>query len=1150
MSLKFIYGRSGSGKSYYCFQDIKRKIEENSDKKLILLVPEQFSFQSEKNLINYIGERAVSRAEVLSFKRMAYRVFNEVGGVTHRYMNESGKNMLLYSILNELTGELKIFNNAANKNGFVSTLSDIITEFKRYNLPPEMIKEYLEVAEEREDNILKGKLQDIYLIYSKFQDSIRKKFIDEEENLTILADKLKESKYFDGAYIWVDEFFNFTPQEYLVLEELLLKAEKVNITLCTGGLNEGERIDNLDLFLPVKNTEEKILEFVKRNNIKYEKPIKLNCDPCYRFKNSKELSHMEKNLFAFPYKIHEKYTEDICVFQALNEYSEIEYTARDIIKLVRDNGFRYKDIAVITGDLEGYQSLIKAVFTEYGIPYFIDKKVEVDNNPLVIFILSSLEVLNKNWNYESVFRYLKAGLVDIKREEIDIIENYVLANGIRGKRWIEEKDWDYKILYGFNLTEEKEEEEEEKLKKINEIRRKITEPLIEFHNNIKGEITPKKMCLELYNFLEKMNISSKIESWIKYFKERNRLDKINEYKQIWDVAIGLMEQLVEVMKEEKLNSRTLENIFKSGFEQYELGIIPPSLDQVLVSSTKRLRSHEIKALYIVGTNDGVFPSVLDENGILSDLERENLRETGLEVAKDTKSTAFEEQFLMYVTLTTMSDYLRISYPIANEEGKTLRPSIVISRLRKIFPNLCEKSNVIKEEDDIEKISSPKPTFNEFISQLRVKEEGLELSSIWLSVYDWFMNNKEWKEKFINISQGFNHTNYAEIVDTRRVRKLYGSKLNMSVSRLEKFSQCPFAYFIRYGMNAKERKIYKVSTPDIGTLMHDVVESFSRHIEGKNISWEEIDRELCESFVSIMVDEKIKDMKGSILNSSPRYKHMTNRIKDILSKSMEVISQQISRGDFKPSAYELAFGFNGDFPPISIELSSGEKVNLIGRIDRVDKLENEDGTFIRIIDYKSGKQDFNLSDIYYGLQIQLLVYLDALLQEIEDSAKKEVNPAGILYFNMDDPLISTKKEITKEEAEKEILKKLKLKGLVLKDANIIKAMDNLISGYSDIISVRVNKDGSPSKNSSVADLEDFQLLRKYVRKLIVELCEEMLEGNISIKPYKKNNYTPCGFCDYSSICQFDTSIKGSQYRFINDKKDDEVLQCIREEMKED
>ncbi|NSJ92589.1 helicase-exonuclease AddAB subunit AddB, partial [Coprococcus sp. MSK.21.13] len=458
--------------------------------------------------------------------------------------------------------------------------------------------------------------------------------------------------------------------------------------------------------------------------------------------------------------------------------------------------------------------------------------------------------------------------------------------------------------------------------------------------------------------------------------------------------------------DEKLNSKTLENIFKSGFEQYELGIIPPSLDQVLVSSTTRLRSHEIKALYIMGTNDGIFPSVLDEDGILSDLERESLRENGLEVAKDSKSRAFEEQFLMYVTLTTMSEYLRISYPISNEEGKTLRPSIVISRLRKIFPNLCEKSNIIKEEEDIEKVSSPKPTFNEFITQLQVGEDEIDLSDIWLSVYNWFMNNKEWKEKFINISQGFNHTNYAEIVDTRRVRKLYGSKLNMSVSRLEKFSQCPFAYFIRYGINAKERKIYKVSTPDIGTLMHDVIENFSRYIEGENISWEQIDENLCQSLVSAMIDEKIKDMKGSILNSSPRYKYMTNRIKDILSKSMEVISKQISRGDFEPSAYELAFGFNGDFPPISIELSSGERVNLIGRIDRVDKLENEDATFVRIIDYKSGKQDFSLSDIYYGLQIQLLVYLDALLQEIENTMKKQVNPAGMLYFNMDDPLIST------------------------------------------------------------------------------------------------------------------------------------------------
>lgn len=1150
MGLKFIYGRSGSGKSYYCLEDIKRSIEKGNNSSKILLVPEQFSFQSEKNLLKFLGEENINKAQVLSFKRLAFKVFNEVGGVTHRHINESGKAMLIYKIMKDINNELKVFKSSAKREGFIKTISEIITEFKRYSITPDAL---LKSSESIDENTLKSKIEDLGRIYSKFEEALKDKYIDSDDDLTLLLEKLDKSKLFNGAEVWIDEFFDFTPQEYKILEKILIKSKKTNVTLSTDVLEGNASIDNLDLFYPSKNTEEKFLRIIEENNIKFEKPVALSCAPCYRFREKEELIHLEKNLYAFPYREYKKPTEDITLFKALNRYGEIENTARDILKLVRERGYRFKDIAVITGDLEGYENLVRAIFSEYDIPYFIDKKLQISNNPIVVFILSAIEIFTKGWSYEAVFRYLKTGLTDLDEEEIDILENYVLANGIRGKKWTDKGEWSYRIKYGYYKDEEMSEEEKEDIKLINLLKEKISTPLINFHDNLKGSKSSKEMTLALYGFLEEMSITKRIEEWINKFKKIDELDRVNEYNQIWNIVIDLLDQIVEVLKEEEVSIDVFGKLLKSGFEQYELGLIPPSLDQLLVSSIERLRSHQIKALYIIGVNDGVFPKVLASEGLLTDIDRENLKSSGVEVAKDTKSKAFEDQFLTYITMTTMSHYLRVSYPISDYEGKSLRPSIVISKLKRIFPNIKEVSDVISSEsidEEFDKIGTPRSTFNELILNLRNINDSLEIHPLWLSAYDWYINNEEWKDKLINILEGFSHNNVAEILDTQKVRKLYGSKLNISVSRLEKYAECPFSYFVKYGLRAKERKIYKLSTPDIGTLMHEVLEDFSKYIEEKKMHWEDIDKKLCEGIVSNILDEKISNMPGSIFKSSPRYEYMGNSLKRIVSRAVSVIGEQISRGEFKPKDYELSFGFNGDFPPISIELSSGETVNLIGRIDRVDDLKDEKGTYIRIIDYKSGSKDFKLSDVYYGLQMQLLVYLDALLNEIERIHGENAFPAAMLYFKLDDPIIKTKGELTVEEIEDKIIKELKMKGLLLADAEIIKAMDRNVDGSSDILPVRINKDNTIGKSSSAATQEQFKLLREYVRGMIVKLCEEMLEGNISIKPYKKTDTTtPCRYCEYSSVCQFDTTISGNGYRFINDKSDDEVWELIKKSVEE-
>jgi ATP-dependent helicase/nuclease subunit B len=1142
MSLRFIYGRAGSGKSHFCLNDIKKKINEGASNPLILLVPEQFSFQAEKNLIKTIGESGMLKAQVLSFMRMAYKVLNEVGGLTRKHINASGKSMLIYKIMEENSSKLKAFKKVAKRQGFVTTVSDIITEFKKYDITSEILNSTLDRIENEN---LKNKMQDINLIFSQFEERLHKKYIDSEDDLTILSEKLSKSHLFDEAEIWIDEFASFTPQEYKILEKLMAKAKRINISLCTDSLMGSSTLEDVDLFFPSKNTEEKILKIIEENNIKYDKPIALNCSPCYRFKDSKELQHLEQYIFSYPYKKYKEKNCDVSSFKALNKYTEIEDTARDIVRMCRDNGFRFKDIAVVSGDLDGYESLVSAIFGEYDIPYFIDKKRKINDNPIIMLIKSVVEILSKNWSYESVFRYLKTGLLDLSNEDIDLIENYVLSNGVKGSAWIKEEAWNFSLIYSFEQKEISD-YEKELLKRINLIKNKIREPIIKLSEDIKGRKKGIQICEGLYNFICTVEVDKKVENWIEYFKENQELDKANEYSQIWNIVIEVLDQIVEVMGDETLSIAAFSQILSTGFDEYEIGVIPPALDQVLVGSVTRLKSHDVSALYIVGVNDGIFPATILKEGILSDSDREILKERGMEIAKDTRSKSFEEQFLIYTTLTTVSKYLRLSYSVADEAGKTKRPSMVVSKIKKIFSGMQEESNLIETEDDEENlkfVTGSKATFNKLTANIKKSSNGYA-TPVWLNVYSWYREDQKWNKKLENMFNGFYYSNEAEIADTSRVRKLYGRNLNISVSRLEKFVNCPFSYFIQYGLKAKERKVYKLSSPDLGSFMHNVIQIFSTNLKEKNLSWNELNSKWCEEEVSNIVEEVLKKMPSSVFNSSKRYKYITDNVKRILSRSVWLITEHMKRGGFKPSGYELSFSNSGDFPPISLELHSGESVSLIGRVDRVDSMNSEENTYLRIVDYKSGTKEFKLSDVYYGLQMQLLIYLDAMLTELEEKMDKDALPGGILYFRLDDPIIKSKGNMTDEEIEERIMKALKMNGLLLDDPDIIKKMDNELEKNSDIIPASIKKDGTLSKAySSVATVEQFNLLRKYVKDTIASLCEEILEGNIGVSPCKSKNGNACEYCVYSAICQFDTAMKGNKYRLMNDKSDEEVWKEI-------
>ncbi|UWG96270.1 helicase-exonuclease AddAB subunit AddB [Dehalobacter sp. DCM] len=1138
MSLKVIFGRAGSGKSYYCLHAIKEQIKRKATgKPLILLVPEQYTLQAEKDLIAVLETGGILEVEVLSFRRLAFRVFNEAGGIAFPHIHSAGKSMILFRILAALKDELTVFAHSADRKGFVSTLSALMTELKRYHIGPEDLQKAEGALADTDP--LKDKLKEIRTIYAGFEETIRDRYRDSDDDLTLAASKMVDTDLFRGAEIWIDGFAGFTPQEYLIIAKLLTQAEKVNITLCTESLTSAQ-MRGTDVFAEVKGAYRKLVNLVQEYGCTLEPAVNLNTSSLPRFQDSLELSHLERYYSAYPYPVFEPPTKDISLLASVNPYAEIEAAAGEIVRLCRDGGLRFRDIAVLSRNLTAYEGLIETVFSEYGIPYFLDKKTAITDHPLVRMILAMLDIFSENWSYEAVFRYLKTGLTGLEQEDIDHIENYVLACGIRGNRWTMSAEWEMipEMIPEENLADSARAERAQELAEINRIRNEIIRPLLAFRQKTKNRRLTSEIGEALYDFLCGIGVPERIEAYQQYFKDNGLLELANEYSQVWNIVMHVLDQTVEVMGDDALTLEKFADTLTIGLAEYTIGIIPASLDQVLIGSIERFRSHDLKALLILGVNDGVFPAAALAEGIISDQDRASLNRLGIELANDTQSQAFNEQYLVYRALTTASHYLRLSWPIADQEGKSLRPSMIIYRLRKLFPQIKQESNLLQTGTGLDSLAGQSPAFRQMVAAFRLKAEGQAIEPWWQDVYRWYEEKTEWQAQCRAVHDAFFIRNLANPVSPEKIRALYGETAYASVSRLEKYTSCQFAFYLQYGLKAKERRLFQFRAPDVGTFMHAVIETFSRQAAEGNLLWRDMERDWCREQVTLIVDVMLNSMQGSGLAASKRYAALAGRLKRVITRAVWMIVEHLRRSGFEPLGYELGFGEGEKFPPIVIELGSGQEVHLVGRIDRVDALKTEEGTYLRIVDYKSGNKDFKLADVYYGLQIQLITYLDALWENQALALEQPVLPGGILYFQIDDPFVKSNGKLSETEIEQKIMKQLKMKGLLLADVKLIKEMDRTIDGSSLIIPARINKDDSLGK-SSAASLEQFQILRRYVKNLLQGLCEEIMSGNVAISPYKKKGTTSCKYCSYAAVCQFDPSRKENTFRLLTDKKDEEV-----------
>lgn len=1130
--MRFITGRSGTGKTYKFFNEIKEKLK-NNNKKLFLIVPEQFTLQTEYDLITKMSLTGIMEVEVLSFERLAYKVLTDVGGIKRTDINDLGKVMILRRLFDKHSQDLSIYKKASKQQGFLVNFSELICEFKRNDITPDLLQLKTQLIEE--NNMLKQKLQDITYMYGQFNEYMKDRYTDDEDRFNLLIERLDEARFLDDGEIWIDGYSGFTSQQYRIIEKLAHKSECVNISLTLDFNNFRDR----DLFYPTLKTYDKLRNICDVYGIEYEKEFLDKKDN----RRANELEFLEREMFAYPYNEYKKDMDSIQLFSGANPYTEIESIASKIVSLARDRKYRWKDVAVVAPAMETYAPIIKRVFREYEIPFFIDEKRNIMNNLIIKLILSALDMINRNLKYEDVFKYVKTGFPDLNKYEYELLENYVLRYGIRGEKW-------------FNKFEYK----HEKLEAINESREKLIKPFINLRKNLKNRKTVKDMTKALVDFLTELSLEEKLNNWIDELTKRGNIEYVNENTQIWNIIMEVFEQLVEILGDTKMPLKEFINVLQTGFAEYKVGIIPPTLDQVLVGSLERSKSHDIKALFVVGANDGILPSGFSDDGIILDNEKQVMQEIGVTVTSDIESRASEERFSIYTMFSKPSEFLFVSYPLADSEGTALRRSVFVDRFKTIFTNLKVESDItMDDEKQLQQISRPISTFKYLTEYLRKYIEGDEISDIWWDVYNWYFNNEEWKEHVDNIIEGLFHDNQEGYIGESSARELYNAPLRTSISRLEKFINCPFAHFINYGLKPKERKEYKVEKFDIGTLFHNSVEEFAKKIRMEKLNWKELDREQSDKLVEALVDEMIPKFENNVLQSTHRYKYLSKKLKRVSKRAVWTLTEHIKRGEFVPLYHEFGFGegIGNKVPPIVIQLPNEEEIKIEGRIDRIDKLDGDECHYIKVIDYKSGNKKFSLSDVYYGIQIQLIVYLDAVIENKEELieskllTKNEIYPAGVFYFKIDDPLINSD-EKDNEAIEKEILKQLKMDGLIVKDVNIVKAIDNEIDGggRSDIIPAYITKKGELSKTSSVADYNEISGLISHVKNLVVEMAMEILKGNIKIHPCKMNQMVSCNFCKYSSVCQFDTSIENNEYRKLTKLSDDEVIKRISKEGSEE
>ncbi|MCC3372786.1 helicase-exonuclease AddAB subunit AddB [Cohnella sp. REN36] len=1155
MALRLLTGRSGSGKTWTCLQEIRQRLADDpAGPPLLLLVPEQATFQTEYGMVTTPGLGGFMRAQVLSFRRLAFRIMQETGGAAVVPIGDNGKAMLVHKALERRRGELKLFRGGASAAGLVSKLNELMTEWKRYGIDGRQLRQASAMAartdeEEAGVDLLADKLRDLTLLQGDVERELDGHYLDGEDALAWLVRGAASSRILEGAEVWLDGFHGFTPNEYAVIEALLHRCARVTVTLCVDRpYAAGERPDELALFHPTAETSARLCELAEAAGVPVEPFDALAPSVPPRFAESPMLAHLERAadtrlrwqgepallLPAHP-------GCGVSLHEAANRRAEAEAAARDMLRRVREEGCRWRDMTVFVRRLEDYAELLATVFGDYGIPYFLDSKASAAHHPLVEFVRSALETVTGGWKVEALFRCAKTDLLHppdrtVGRDEVDLLENYVLAAGIDGWRWHDDRAW--YSLSGRDLeAEEDEGREDKKMVRVRAARDALLAPLRRLEVRFKKADTVRDLCEALYLLLEDTRSADRLELWSRADEAAGEPGKSRMHRPLWDGVVGLLDQLVELMGDENANPLLFAGMIDAGLEELKIGAVPPALDGVLVGSPERTRSDRISVLYLLGVNDGVMPMAIRENGLLSESERERLAQAGMPMAPGARRRLLDERFLAYLAVTTPSRHLWSSYPMADEEGQALLPSEMIRRLRGWFPGLptvplaAEPQPGDPEERQLSFAVHPGRALTYTIARLRHWRQGGDMAPGWWSVYHWLAEREPWRSRLATLVSSLRYANDEHPLSAVTSRLLYGDRLLASVSRMERFVACPFRHFAAHGLRLRERRLYRVDAPDIGQLFHAALRQTTEKLLSEGPAGLEAERWQGEAAAA--VERLLPKVQSQILLSSHRHQAMARKLRDIVSKTSAILGEHVRSSAFRPIGLEVDFGPEGMLPPLSLELGGGRWMDIAGRIDRVDAAETPEGVLLRILDYKSSAVKLKLDEVAHGLSLQMLTYLDVVVTHAPHWLGRPAHPAGVLYFHVHNPLLHSPNGMGEAEASAALLKEYRMQGLVLADGEAVQLMDRSLadSGKSAIVPVEFKKDGTFSARSQVADTAQWDALRKSVRGSIRRIGKRIVDGDVEIAPYRLDKKSPCTVCEYRPVCQFDGQLEGNSHHAL-------------------
>ncbi|GAA0596457.1 helicase-exonuclease AddAB subunit AddB [Virgibacillus siamensis] len=1161
MGLRFLLGRAGTGKSGRILDEITEKLTDSPHgRSIFYIVPDQMTFQQEYALFKENAIDGSIRAQVVSFSRLAWRVLQETGGGTRQFISSVGIQMMLRKIIEEKESEWHIFQKALEKQGFLQQLEAMITEFKRYRITPDMLDGQIEqinqfVHKESGEAALTGKLQDLVYIYERLTSALKNHYIDSEDQLQLLADKIREASVLEEAEIYLDGFHRFSPKELLVVEELLKKCHSVTVALTTD-IPAAEGVSELDLFYQTKETYQNLRAIAQENGIRIDDPVLMDTKNG-KFRDRPYFQHLEQNFDVRPAP---EYSGDvpIQIAESVHPRAEVEGAAQEILRLVREENYQFRDMAVFVRQTDIYHDLIATIFNDYEIPVFIDERRTMMNHSLIELIRSVLDIAEGNWRYDAVFRVLKTGYIPaddrkypLTDDAIDELENYVLEYGIRSReRWMSKQDWLFQRFRGFDQTAQTDMEKETQ-KRMNAYRNQVVRALQPFDKKIREAKTVQELCETVYLLMEKLGVPQQLEKMRGIYDDAGQIEKAREQDQVWNAVIQLFDEMVEMAGDEPMSLETFRAALDAGFDSLTFAHVPPSMDHVIAGTIDRSRISGMKCAFLLGVNDGTWPMKPQSDGIINEQERELLAGHGVQLAESSTRQLLDDWFYMYIAFTAASDYLWISYPLSDEEGKSKMPSQLIKRMEDLFPAtgnhlLLQDPDELMEADRF--ITTPVKTRGALTAQLARSRKGYPVRPVWWHVLNWYMNNHPKYSTTYTILQSLYYRNRPVNLTKETTEELYPKQVKASVSRLETYYRCSYQHFAKYSLKLDERKTYKLDAPDIGQLFHEALKKITEWIQDEGRDFSKITKQDSAGYAKKAVDNLAPILQHQILHSSNRYKYIQQKLQEVITRATYILSEQSRQSEFSPVGLELGFGFDDTkdgLPPVTLSLDNGFELMLRGRIDRVDKALNQDNLFLRIIDYKSSAKGLNLLDVYYGLALQMLTYLDVVLSHSEKWLGVKASPAGVLYFHVHNPMVSGKVKMSDDEIEKEIFKKYKMQGLLLSDEEIVKLMDtSLDSGTSRIVPAGVKRKGGFYSHSKVADNETFSSLQNHIHHLMMQAGIDMTSGGVHLNPFQHKQNTACTYCPFLSVCQFDPILEENNYRKLTDMKDDEILEKLR------